>query len=250
MLVTLARVNESMALVDEAMTAVAAGELTPRTMGRAYCNMMSTCERLGDYGRAAEWHAAADGWCEPHADSAYPGICRVHQAGILRLRGALTERSSRRGARPTSWRSSCPTLPARRTTSWAKSAGAWATWPQPDRCSARRMPGVGTPSPGLQPDGCANRRRGTRLPGGARPSGNHHPPHVSDQHRTGNRMRPKCTSPCYRVNQWQTALHPANGRPLCMNSFSPALRISFTHTRLLWHAGTASTTVGFIGGLI
>ncbi len=90
-LVTLGRVNEGMALVDEAMTAVAAGELTPRTTGRAYCNMMSTCERLGDYGRAAEWHRAADNWCEPHADSGYPGICRVHQAGILRLRGALTE---------------------------------------------------------------------------------------------------------------------------------------------------------------
>jgi tetratricopeptide (TPR) repeat protein len=90
-LVALGQVKDGMALIDEAMTAVTAGELTPRTTGRAYCNMMSTCERLGDFGRAAEWYDAAHSWYGPHADSGYPGICRVHRAGILRLRGALRE---------------------------------------------------------------------------------------------------------------------------------------------------------------
>lgn len=90
-LVALGQVKEGMALIDEAMTAATAGELTPRTTGRAYCNMMSTCERLGDFGRAAEWYDAAHGWCEPHADSGFPGICRVHRAGVLRLRGSLRE---------------------------------------------------------------------------------------------------------------------------------------------------------------
>jgi tetratricopeptide (TPR) repeat protein len=99
-LVVLGRVKEGMALIDEAMTAVIAGELTPRTTGRAYCNMMSICERLGDFGRAAEWYDVANTWCEPHAASGYPGICRVHRAGILRLRGALTqaEHEARRAA--------------------------------------------------------------------------------------------------------------------------------------------------------
>jgi tetratricopeptide (TPR) repeat protein len=90
-LVALGRVKEGMALIDEAMTAATAGELTPRTTGRAYCNMLSVCRRLGDFGRAAEWYEVAQTWCEPHAQSGYPGICRVHRAGILRLRGALTE---------------------------------------------------------------------------------------------------------------------------------------------------------------
>ncbi len=90
-LVTLGRVKEGMALIDEAMTAVTAGELTPRTTGRAYCNMMSTCERLGDIGRAVEWSEAAHAWLEPHPDSGFPGICRVHRAGMLRKRGALAE---------------------------------------------------------------------------------------------------------------------------------------------------------------
>jgi len=90
-LVALGKVNDGLALIDEAMTAATAGELTPRTTGRAYCNMMSTCERLGDVGRAAEWYDAARSWVEPHPGSVYPGICRVHRAGILRLRGSLNE---------------------------------------------------------------------------------------------------------------------------------------------------------------
>jgi pimeloyl-ACP methyl ester carboxylesterase/tetratricopeptide (TPR) repeat protein len=99
-LVTLGRVKDGMALIDEAMTAATAGELTPRTTGRAYCNMMSLCDRLGDVGRAAEWYDAAESWCEPHAYSGFPGICRVHRAGILRLRGAFreAEREARRAA--------------------------------------------------------------------------------------------------------------------------------------------------------
>jgi tetratricopeptide (TPR) repeat protein len=99
-LVALGRVADGMALIDDAMTAATAGELTPHTTGRTYCNMISTCERLGDYGRAAEWHDAARRWSEPHADSGFPGICRVHRAGILRLRGALpeAEQEARRAA--------------------------------------------------------------------------------------------------------------------------------------------------------
>jgi tetratricopeptide (TPR) repeat protein len=90
-LVALGQVKEGMALIDEAMTAATAGELTPRTAGRAYCNMIGTCEQLGDFGRAVEWYDAAHRWWGPHADSGYPGICRVHRAGILRLRGSLVE---------------------------------------------------------------------------------------------------------------------------------------------------------------
>jgi tetratricopeptide (TPR) repeat protein len=93
-LVALGRVKEGMGLIDEAMTAGIAGELTPRTTGRVYCNMMSTCDRLQDYGRAAEWYDVAAGWSEPYTESGYPGICRVHRAGMLRLRGALTEAES------------------------------------------------------------------------------------------------------------------------------------------------------------
>jgi tetratricopeptide (TPR) repeat protein len=80
-----------MALIDEAMAAAVSGELGPKVTGRIYCNMMGTCEKLADYQRAAEWSDAARRWCEPHAGSGYPGICRVHRAEIMRLRGSWSD---------------------------------------------------------------------------------------------------------------------------------------------------------------
>jgi tetratricopeptide (TPR) repeat protein len=90
-LVALGRVAEGMALMEDAMTAATAGELTPHTTGRAFCNMMSTCDRLGDVSRAAEWQEVVNLWGAPYAESGFPGICRVYRAGILRLRGDLPE---------------------------------------------------------------------------------------------------------------------------------------------------------------
>jgi len=90
-LIAIGRVADGMALIDDAMTFATAGQLTPMTAGRTFCNMMTTCDRLSDYGRAAEWHDAARNWSEPHTESVFPGLCRVHRAGILRLRGALGE---------------------------------------------------------------------------------------------------------------------------------------------------------------
>ena len=90
-LVSQGRVSEGMAAIDEAMAATTSGQLEPRTTGRIFCNMMSTCEKVADYRRAGEWNEAARRWCEPHAQSGYPGICRVHRAELLRLRGEWPE---------------------------------------------------------------------------------------------------------------------------------------------------------------
>ena len=90
-LVSQGRVSEGMSAIDEAMAAATSGQLGPRTSGRVFCNMMSTCEKLADYRRASEWNEAARHWCEPHAQSGYPGICRVHRAQLLRLRGSWAE---------------------------------------------------------------------------------------------------------------------------------------------------------------
>src|SRR2546425_9787301 len=56
--------------------------------------MMGTCEKLADYQRAAEWSDAARRWCELHAESGFPGICRVHRAEIMRLRGSWSDAES------------------------------------------------------------------------------------------------------------------------------------------------------------
>jgi hypothetical protein len=90
-LVAQGRVTDGMALIDEAMAAATSGQLGPRSTGRTYCNMMSTCTKLADYRRAGEWNEEAHRWCTGHAESAFPGICRVNRAELLRLRGAWPE---------------------------------------------------------------------------------------------------------------------------------------------------------------
>src|SRR5207244_9252731 len=69
----------------------ARGRLGPTATRRTYCNTMGTREKLADYHRAAEWSEAAPRWCEPHAGSGYPGICRVHRAELMRLRGSWND---------------------------------------------------------------------------------------------------------------------------------------------------------------
>ncbi len=99
-LVNLGSLAEGMALIDEAMAATVGDELGPYATGIAYCNTIITCESLADYTRAGEWTEAMLRWCERHARSGFPGVCRVFQAEILRLRGRWqdAEETARRAA--------------------------------------------------------------------------------------------------------------------------------------------------------
>jgi class 3 adenylate cyclase len=85
------RVSEGMALLDEAMTSVIAGELDPESAGYIYCGMIGACSRLGDYGRAAEWTEATLRWAERESVPSVGGICRIHRAELLRVRGSFRE---------------------------------------------------------------------------------------------------------------------------------------------------------------
>ncbi|HEX2025357.1 MAG TPA: adenylate/guanylate cyclase domain-containing protein [Actinomycetota bacterium] len=90
-LVGMGRVEDGLALVDEATVAAVSGELSPIATGIVYCNTIVTCAELADYRRAGEWTDAARRWCERQAINGFPGICRVHRAEIIRLRGAWAE---------------------------------------------------------------------------------------------------------------------------------------------------------------
>ena len=90
-LVAKGEVTEGMALLDEAMVAAVSGELGPLVTGTIYCAMISTCERLADYRRAVEWTDAAQRWCGRQSIAGFPGVCRVHRAHIMCLRGAWAE---------------------------------------------------------------------------------------------------------------------------------------------------------------
>ncbi|HVM12036.1 MAG TPA: adenylate/guanylate cyclase domain-containing protein [Actinomycetota bacterium] len=90
-LVALGRVEEGRSLQDEATVAAVSGELSPFVTGVVYCNVINACARLGDYGRAGEWTEAAKRWCERQSISGFPGVCRVHRAEIMRLRGSWAD---------------------------------------------------------------------------------------------------------------------------------------------------------------
>ena len=77
------------ALLDETMAAVAAGEVSPMLVGDVYCSVISACDDIYDIGRAGAWTAALHDWCARQPEmSPYRGQCLVHRAEILRLRGA------------------------------------------------------------------------------------------------------------------------------------------------------------------
>jgi class 3 adenylate cyclase len=86
-LIRMGRVAEGKALLDEAMVAAVGGDLTTMVTGVIYCNTIDACADLADYGRAGEWTDAAQRWCARKSVSGFPGMCRVHQAEIMRLRG-------------------------------------------------------------------------------------------------------------------------------------------------------------------
>ncbi len=84
-------VYDGMATLDEAMLSASQGELGPMATGQVYCNVIAACQELGDLRRAGEWTEALRGWCESQPASVFPGLCRVHRAEVLRLRGAWEE---------------------------------------------------------------------------------------------------------------------------------------------------------------
>lgn len=78
-------------MVEEASQAAVAGELGPRATGWIYCMMIAVNAQLADWQRAGQWTEAATRWCNRQAINGFPGVCRVHRAEILRLRGAFAE---------------------------------------------------------------------------------------------------------------------------------------------------------------
>lgn len=84
-------VGEGMAILDDAMLAATQGELGPMSTGQVYCNVIAACQELGDLRRAAEWTEALRSWSASQPASVFPGLCRVHRAEVMHLRGELTE---------------------------------------------------------------------------------------------------------------------------------------------------------------
>jgi DNA-binding CsgD family transcriptional regulator len=114
---------ESLALLDDAMCSVTAGELSGMFTGWLYCMALTHCMAAADFARAVEWTDAAMAWCSvpwsqyaapasegggaaetggsndgtadggPSAgavltDNPFRGLCRIHHVQVLDLLGS------------------------------------------------------------------------------------------------------------------------------------------------------------------
>jgi tetratricopeptide (TPR) repeat protein len=83
--------DRGLPMVQEATQGAVAGELGAKATGSIYCMMIAVNAQLADWQSAGQWSEAATNWCNRQAINGFPGICRVHRAEIMRLRGAFSE---------------------------------------------------------------------------------------------------------------------------------------------------------------
>ena len=88
-LVKQGRAADGLRLVDEVLVAATAGELSPIVTGIVYCNTIAFCRDAYELRHAREWTEALTRWCDAQPEMvAHNGLCLVHRAEIMQLRGA------------------------------------------------------------------------------------------------------------------------------------------------------------------
>ncbi|HEV2217286.1 MAG TPA: adenylate/guanylate cyclase domain-containing protein [Candidatus Dormibacteraeota bacterium] len=83
--------EEGYACMDEACAAALGGELGPYATGVVYCNAIAVYRDAGEFGIGIKWSDSASRWCKRESITGFSGICRVHRAEFMRLRGALAD---------------------------------------------------------------------------------------------------------------------------------------------------------------
>ena len=87
-LIRLGSTTEGVALLDEAMVSVIAGDVLPVLAGDVYCSVLEGCQEIFDLRRAYEWTTSLSRWCASQPDLVrYRGECLTYRAEIMQWRG-------------------------------------------------------------------------------------------------------------------------------------------------------------------
>lgn len=84
-------VSQGIAAMDEAGVSVIASGLAAWAGGLVYCAVIHSCMARADWHRASQWTNQFTRWCEDHGHAAFPGLCRLHRAEVLCVRGELAQ---------------------------------------------------------------------------------------------------------------------------------------------------------------
>ncbi len=90
-LVSMGRVDEGMAMLDEATAAATAGKHNLLVVGLTYCNMLSACDRAVDFERALQWCQVVDEFSRRNHYPTFFHYCRVVYSGVLMATGRWSE---------------------------------------------------------------------------------------------------------------------------------------------------------------
>ena len=90
-LITSGRVQDGSPLLDEATALAMTGATELSTAGTVYCSTIFACRNIGDWQRASQWTSESLRWCDRNSVSGFPGLCRLHRAEIIRMRGSLAD---------------------------------------------------------------------------------------------------------------------------------------------------------------
>jgi len=81
--------KRGMALLDEAGAAVLSGNTGAWAGGVVFCGLIYSYVNRGEWRRAGEWTDQFRRWCETNGVAGFSGLCQLHRAEVLSLRGSL-----------------------------------------------------------------------------------------------------------------------------------------------------------------
>ena len=94
----LGEIRTGVRLLDDAMHSVASEPISPIAIGDSYCTAIDACHDLHDVRRGQAWTDGLTRWCAQQPELVpFAGVCQVHRAEFLQLKGAWVEAMAQAG---------------------------------------------------------------------------------------------------------------------------------------------------------